>query len=1072
MKNKFTYFLMSGLFALGSPFALHAQTDVTDDYLKNPSFESNFTDWSNEGMKTQSNTSFSKKDGTLYVEKWVSQGSKVGDACVSQVLTSLKNGVYELKVAAQNIQQNNSTSQSGAFIFADDVQEPVGTMGDYSLTFTVIEGQATVGFKAEGATGNWLACDNFRLYLMHSDLTELHSELQRRIELAQTCMAEKMQKELRTELDAAILGAKQELEATTDETLTEVAQRLRKATTEAQASVEAYQELQASVEKALEAYGDGNLNGADKLNEVIKEAQTVLEEQEAGADDLALLVTGLEKATLAFSLANATGTVPTVVTDTRYARGSVMAFGRSTVTGVAASQILERGFCWSTGTEPTVLDNRTTEYLSNNGSIYWIKNLEPSTVYYMRAYAMTKDYAVGYGDVIKVITLPKGRITWTYDNGADAAANARINAAVGSAVDWWNALTSINGLGLSVHYGAGTPTADCSYGGWMRVGPNSAYQQTGTILHEMGHAVGVGTHQIWWNGNLRANGDRGDWLGTRANEVLRFINNNASATMTGDNTHMWPYGINGAHEDNGSDLLYIANGLITQALGEDGLPPTGGFSTPAYVFEQEDNVKYYIKSESGENGLYSSYLAVKKGTTMLSNVKMTTEEAMANDSAAWTVTFNPRTCYYQFRNVATGRYVSYNAQTNRFFLANKETLTATENFHLMRGRNTVTMGTSGQTVSTHGYWIIYPDGTASPKCLSSGTTDRTTVDTYDLADSADKQRWLIMSGSELSSFDSAAKEECKSELNEMLDRIRLLAETPHTEDVEGADARLSSTLQDIETSGNEPETTLEGMIALKEEALKAGMDFLAEATPQSVERPFDLTFLMADAGLTDGDGWSTVPTISYSCGEYFQNTFDFNQVIDGLPAGTYQFKGQGFQRPGTAADAYSAFVSGQDKVNAVIYAGETEQLMKSIAAEAQTKKLGGSEKAVGSNPVKYVPDNMQAASLYFAAGLYDNGVVAQLAEDGSSLKVGMRSREMGSSYWCIFDNFRLYYYGSMSPDIVSGISHTVADKSDKLFAVPSDVYSLSGVCVRKQAVSLEGLRRGIYVVNGHKVVVR
>ena len=42
--------------------------------------------------------------------------------------------------------------------------------------------------------------------------------------------------------------------------------------------------------------------------------------------------------------------------------------------------------------------------------------------------------------------------------------------------------------------------------------------------------------------------------------------------MTGDNTHMWPYGINGAHEDTGSEVLYIGNGLITQALGEDGLP--------------------------------------------------------------------------------------------------------------------------------------------------------------------------------------------------------------------------------------------------------------------------------------------------------------------------------------------------------------------------------------------------------------------------------------------------------------------------------------------------------------------
>ena len=43
--------------------------------------------------------------------------------------------------------------------------------------------------------------------------------------------------------------------------------------------------------------------------------------------------------------------------------------------------------------------------------------------------------------------------------------------------------------------------------------------------------------------------------------------------LTGDHIHFWPYGINGAHEDDGSDALYIIQSLIVQALGEDGLPP-------------------------------------------------------------------------------------------------------------------------------------------------------------------------------------------------------------------------------------------------------------------------------------------------------------------------------------------------------------------------------------------------------------------------------------------------------------------------------------------------------------------
>ena len=86
------------------------------------------------------------------------------------------------------------------------------------------------------------------------------------------------------------------------------------------------------------------------------------------------------------------------------------------------------------------------------------------------------------------------------------------------------------------------------------------------------------------------------------------------------------------------------------------------------------------------------------------------------------------------------------------------------------------------------------------------------------------------------------------------------------------------------------------------------MAFLAEATPKSVEQPFDITFLMSDAELTDGEGWSSKPTISFSCGEFFEKTFDFNQTVSGLPAGTYQFKGRGFQRPGTTADVYKALL--------------------------------------------------------------------------------------------------------------------------------------------------------------------
>ena len=53
MKNKFTHFLMAGALVCWSSYTLHAQTEVTDTYLKNPSYESNFTDRDNAGWQTK-----------------------------------------------------------------------------------------------------------------------------------------------------------------------------------------------------------------------------------------------------------------------------------------------------------------------------------------------------------------------------------------------------------------------------------------------------------------------------------------------------------------------------------------------------------------------------------------------------------------------------------------------------------------------------------------------------------------------------------------------------------------------------------------------------------------------------------------------------------------------------------------------------------------------------------------------------------------------------------------------------------------------------------------------------------
>lgn len=50
-------------------------------------------------------------------------------------------------------------------------------------------------------------------------------------------------------------------------------------------------------------------------------------------------------------------------------------------------------------------------------------------------------------------------------------------------------------------------------------------------------------------------------------------------------------------------------------------------------------------------------------------------------------------------------------------------------------------------------------------------------------------------------------------------------------------------------------------------------------------------------------------------------------------------------------------------------------------------------------------------------------------------------------------------------DITTGISETMMDKT-----LESNVYSLSGVKVGENSLSIEGLHKGIYIVNGKKVI--
>ena len=187
-----------------------AQTDATK-YISNPSFETGgLSKWKSSGLQVQGNSSFSKKNGSVYVEKWVSKGSNVGDASVSQVISDLPLGKYTLTVASQNLNEASTSEQcSGAYIYAGDQKTDVFTPNDYSVDFSCTTGEVEIGFIAKGAKGNWLAIDNFRLTLIEAESSAvIFSKLSESITKAEGFTSQNIDAKALTPLLSALQTAK------------------------------------------------------------------------------------------------------------------------------------------------------------------------------------------------------------------------------------------------------------------------------------------------------------------------------------------------------------------------------------------------------------------------------------------------------------------------------------------------------------------------------------------------------------------------------------------------------------------------------------------------------------------------------------------------------------------------------------------------------------------------------------------------------------------------------------------------------------------------------------------------
>jgi uncharacterized protein (TIGR02145 family) len=97
-----------------------------------------------------------------------------------------------------------------------------------------------------------------------------------------------------------------------------------------------------------------------------------------------------------------TGTVTRVVQTSAYCGGQVTSDGGAHVTA--------RGVCWSTTTDITTSNNKTSDSIGTGLFSSHITGLTPSTMYYVKAYA-TNSEGTAYGDIVSFTTHPEAMPT-------------------------------------------------------------------------------------------------------------------------------------------------------------------------------------------------------------------------------------------------------------------------------------------------------------------------------------------------------------------------------------------------------------------------------------------------------------------------------------------------------------------------------------------------------------------------------------------------------------------------------------------------------------------------------------
>lgn len=210
---------------------------------------------------------------------------------------------------------------------------------------------------------------------------------------------------------------------------------------------------------------------------------------------------------------------------------------------------------------------------------------------------------------------------------------------------------------------------------------------------------------------------------------------------------------------------------------------------------------------------------------------------------------------------------------------------------------------------------------------------------------------------------------------------------------------------------------LTAMVVLEAFAANAQQEWI-DITEKYVKNP---SYVENDYSYWEGDklgGYNPVENA-----EHFNKNYNTYQTITGLKAGTYRVSLKAFYRMGTATEDYNLYKNKDtSKQYAQLYATSSIDDYSTAIAPASSgihkNGFGGSMAGVGnktefwgwSSYQFYIPDNMEAAYYWFAAGYYKNTLQCEVGEDGV-LKIGIRKSQQINQDWTCIDDWKLEYWG-------------------------------------------------------------